>query len=207
MQLTTSFYKTLPWHSVCCFVMAPATDPIPDEIRRQLGAGEQVLWHGRPRQGLLLRQEDAFYIPFSLAWAGLAMRMQAASGRGDPVAGLFLLVGAYITVGRFVADAWVRTRIHYAVTGERILIVSGIFVHTVKSLNLAGLAELRLAERRSGEGTIVFGSERPLPAFGGRWSSLVHGPQLPPPRFEAIPDASTVHALIRNAQRTLCARR
>lgn len=183
--------------------VTPTSDSLPDEIRRQLGAGEGVLWHGHPRRGLLLRSEDAFYIPFSLAWLGLAIRMPGASWPFDPVKILFLAIGCYIAFGRFLVDAWVRTRIWYAVTGERILIVSNVFVHTVKSLNLAGLGELRLAERRSGEGTIVFGPEPPLLAFGRRWAGLARGPQPLAPRFEAIPDARLVHELIRSVQRRL----
>lgn len=176
-------------------------DSLPDEIRRQLGAGEGVLWHGRPRRGWRLRPEDAFTIPFGLAWLGLAARMPGTSWSFDPVRALFLAIGGYIAFGRFLLEAYVRARTWYAVTGERILIVSNAFVHTVKSLNVAGLNELRLSERRSGEGTIVFGPEPPMPAFRRRWAGIACRPQPPAPRFEAIPDARLVHELIRSMQR------
>lgn len=178
-------------------------DSLPDEIRRQLGAGEAVLWHGRPRRGWLLRPEDAFYIPFGLAWLGLAARMPGTSWPFDTIKVLFLAVGCYTAFGRFVVDAYVRARIWYAVTGERILIVSNAFVHTVKSLNVAGLNELRLSERRSGEGMIVFGPEPPTLAFRRRWAGMACGPHLPAPRFEAIPDARLVHELIWTVQRRM----
>jgi hypothetical protein len=178
-------------------------DSLPDEIRRQLGAGEGVLWHGHPRRGWLLRPEDAFAIPFGLAWLGLAVRMPGTSWPFDPVRALFLAIGCYIAFGRFVVDAYVRARTWYAVTGERILIVSHAFVHTVKSLNVAGLDELRLSERRSGEGTIVFGPDSPAQAFRRRWGGIPCRPQPRAPRFEAIPDARRVYESIRGVQRRM----
>jgi hypothetical protein len=179
------------------------SDSLPDAIRRQLGAGEAVLWHGRPRRGLLLRPADAFTIPFGLAWLGLAAWMPGTSWPSNTVKVLFLAVGSYTVFGRFAVDAYARTRIWYAVTGERILIVSTAFVHRVKSLNVAGLSELRLSERRSGEGTIVFGPEPPTLAFRQRCAGIACVTQPPAPRFEAIPDARLVHELVRSVQRRM----
>ena len=52
----------------------PMSSQAPDEIREQLDAGESLLWHARPRRGLVLRAWDAWRIPFSLLWCGITVR-------------------------------------------------------------------------------------------------------------------------------------
>ena len=48
---------------------SPITN-LPAALQRQLAAGEQILWQGKPRQGLMLRSADAYLVPFSLLWCG-----------------------------------------------------------------------------------------------------------------------------------------
>ena len=106
----------------------------------------------------------------------------------------FVLIGLYLIVGRFFHDAWRRGRTTYAVTSERIVIRCG---GSEKSIPLRTLAEFSLRARGDGSGSIQFGSS-PL----GAWSSTGLGwPGWPTlPGFEDIPDARTVHELIRRAQ-------
>ena len=185
------------------------TAPLDEEIRRELAPGEQVLWSGRPRQGLVLRGSDAFAIPFSLLWCGFAIFWEA-SVLNSNAPGFFALwgipfvaVGLYIVVGRFFVEAWQRTRTYYAVTNERALIVSGVFRREVRSLNVRALSDVALSEHRAGAGTIWFG--RPpsslmwfgsMPGWPGTRMALI-------PRFEMIPDARPVFDLIRRAQREM----
>lgn len=175
---------------------------IPDEIRRQLGPGEQVLWHGRPRRGVLLRATDVVALPLALAWLAWLGWVATQLDGGYAVASmpsLLLLLGGCALWARYLVDARTRAATWYGVTGERIIIVSGVFTRSIKSLNLAGLHELRLVERRSGEGTIVFGPEPPTL---WRQRSLAVSLRRPrAPRFDTIPDARNVVMLIRSIQR------
>ena len=103
----------------------------------------------------------------------------------------FVLVGLYLIVGRFFADARQRERTIYAVTSDRIIIISGLLKETIKSLTLRTLPDISLSER--GTGTISFGST-PLPTG---WPSNRSGP----PVLEGIANARSVYETIRKAQK------
>jgi hypothetical protein len=180
---------------------------VAEETRRHLGAGERVLWSGQPRQGIFLRGSDALMIPFSLLWGGFALFWEwTAVHSNAPVFfklwGVpFVLIGVYLVAGRFFIESMQRAKTHYAVTDERILILSGLVGRVAKSLPLRTLSDVSLSERGSGEGTITFGAASAFASifapFGG-WPGM--GSQMGP-RFDSIPGAKGVYDVIRNAQR------
>lgn len=168
-----------------------------------LDRGERQLWAGRPRQGILFRGSDIFMIPFSILWGGFAVFWEATvilSG-GPLLFALFgipfVLMGLYITVGRFVLDARRRANVTYGVTDQRIVIQSGILRPTVKSLELSTLSDVTVQERADGSGTITFGPTHPFATMyaGMAWPGV---PQAT--SFELIPDARRVYDTIRAAQ-------
>jgi Bacterial PH domain len=173
-------------------------------VQFPLNRGEQQLWAGMPRQGVLLRPSDAFMIPFSFLWGGFAVFWELTVIRsGGPAFfalwGIpFIVVGLHITVGRFFLDARRRAHTSYAITSERVIISSGIFTPVTKSLDLRTLSDVTLQERPDGTGTITFGAQHPLAAMyaGTYWPGM---PQTP--SFEMIPDARRVYNLLREAQR------
>ena len=176
------------------------------EISRHLESGEALKWAGLPRQGLLLRGSDAFLIPFSLMWGGFAVFWESrvvTSGApfffmlwGIP----FVLVGLYITVGRFFVDARQRARTFYGLTDKRIVIVSGLVSQSVNSILLKSLSDVTLKERSDRSGTITFGRPHPMASWasGMQWPGMG---QYQPPAFEMIPDAKAVHDQVLEAQR------
>ena len=173
--------------------------------------GEQVLWSGQPRQGLLLLPRDAVLVPLGLMWGGFALFWEAtalrmAHGTLFPLWGLpFLLSGLYIAAGRFVLDAWLRRNLSYAVTDRRVLIRrSGPFPR-VTALGFDQLHEVTLLPGIRGGGTVRFGTQPPLPEPEWSWRGSRNGtlglgawtPALDPaPQFLAIADADTVFALV-----------
>jgi Bacterial PH domain len=173
-------------------------------IQFALDRGERQLWAGMPRQGLVLRPSDALQIPFSLLWAGFAVFWELSVFRsGAPLFFVlwgipFVAVGFFVVIGRFWVDAWRRSRTTYAVTSERVIINSGLFTPTSKSLALRTLSDVTLQERSDGTGTITFGNASPFAAMsaGMSWPGM---PQIP--AFEMISDARRVYSIIREAQR------
>jgi len=169
-----------------------------------LGAGEQLLWRGEPRQGLLLRPTDAAVIPFSLLWGGFAIFWEiSAFTTNAPVFfrlwGIpFVLIGLYFILGRFFMDARLRSSTSYGLTSQRVLIISGLMSRSVKSLNLNMLPEISFTERPDRSGTISFGPSVPLWMNSGfNWPV---GRSTAPPAFEAIPEVRSVYEQIRLAQ-------
>jgi hypothetical protein len=174
-------------------------------LQTELGPNEQLLWSGRPRQGLLLRGSDALLIPFSLLWGGFAVFWEAGVlSSGAPFFFIlwgipFVLIGLYITVGRFFLDAALRAKTFYGVTNQRAIIISGLFSPTIKSLSLRTTSDIALEQYRDGSGTISFGSSAPFAGFyrGMPWPGV--GQRLAP-EFERIPNAKVVYQTIRQAQ-------
>ncbi|HEX8424120.1 MAG TPA: PH domain-containing protein [Pyrinomonadaceae bacterium] len=180
-------------------------------VRAQLESGEQLLWSGQPRQGLVLRPSDAFMIPFSLLWGGFAIFWEVSVIlTGAPVFfwlfGVpFVLIGLHLIFGRFFTDARARTHTFYGLTNDRILITSGKHGRRVQSLSLSTLGDITLDERGDGSGTITFAPANPLGRMGnfGTWPGAGASRGQMTPRFEMIPQARKVYEMIRGAQRRL----
>jgi len=145
-------------------------------------------------------------IPFSLLWGGFAVfwELSALREHGPTFFALwgipFVLAGVYFVIGRFFADAVRRARMYYGLTDQRVLILGILIGRSVKSLDLATLPALQLAERPDRSGTIAFGTYAGnMPEWmAGTWPGA--GSQLPP-RFEMIADARAVYDRIRDAHR------
>ena len=149
---------------------------------------------------------DVFMIPFSLMWGGFAFFWEATVLH-QSVPGFFALwgipfvaMGLYLIVGRFFVDAYRRSRTWYGLTDQRVLIIGGVFGRDVKSLDLATLAALKLAERSDRSGTITFGPYAGnVPEWmGSNWPGA--GGQMPP-RFEMLEDARSIYERVREAQK------
>ena len=175
-----------------------------DVIESELAANEVLVWSGRPPLGLRLRASDAAMIPFSLMWGGFAIFWESSVvAAGAPIFFMlwgipFVLVGLYMIAGRFFVDAEQRRVTTYAVTNERILIVSGIFDRKTTSLDLTAISNLSLTEFGNGGGTITFGQGaflEQVSIWGRRNSAPVQ------PEFFLSDSVRDVYERIREAQR------
>jgi hypothetical protein len=174
-------------------------------LRPLLEPGEELLWSGRPRQGLVLHPHDRFFVPFSFAWAALAgagvflVLFRLPPGRIDAELTaailLFLVVGLSISVGRFAVDMRIRATTAYGVTDRRVLIVSRFPWPKTTSRDLVALAELTVVETSSGRGWISFAaSARGLKPFSGLYNASLRS------RFESIAEPRAVYDLILSAR-------
>lgn len=110
----------------------------------------------------------------------------------------FVLIGLYMTVGRFFLDAKKRANTIYAITPDRIIIKSGIFTKEIKSLNIRTLSDITFNEKSDNSGTITLGAS-------DFKNSMMQGMDWPgvkqPPRLEFIEDVKSVYDKIIELQR------
>lgn len=163
-----------------------------EQLRRFLRPDEHVLWSGEPRRGLVLRPEDAYGIPFGIFWCGFLafwLYQPMKTGKADfSLWGLGILsFGLYFMfIDHFLVDAYRRAHTLYAVTTDRVIIISRVFSDKIVSLAFNQLAPVEIRLKSNGEATIKFGPEE----TGRRGRKVVR------PAFEFIPDGQKVCDLI-----------
>jgi len=194
----------------------PMTAPVALAARRavadQLAPGERLLWEGSPDASHWLYSSDRTLIPFSVYCAGVATLMlvevlvhhQAGRGLEAFLAGLFVLVGAYLLVGRLVVRRWARSRTAYAVTDRRVvaLYLTLRGRSHIRSLWLDPLPPVSKRVHSNGTGSIFIGSFFPMErayANDGSWpgANLIARSNIV---FADIPTPNEAYSLI-TAQR------
>jgi hypothetical protein len=180
---------------------------IADKFFYELNPGEQIVWSGQPQQGLMLRPADVFMIPFSLLWGGFAIfwELGVIFGKAPLFFMLwgipFVLIGFYMIFGRFFVDAAQRSKTYYALTNERVIILSGLFNQNTKTLDLRKLPEININVKNDGKGTITFGASDPMAWMytGGGFPNTRRYNVAP--SFEMIENAKTVYQYIKRLRR------
>ncbi len=155
----------------------------------------------------MLRLADALLIPFSLVWGGFAIfwEVSVVNSRAPFFFSLwgvpFILIGLYLIAGRFFADAYQRQRTFYAVTSERVIIISGFFKDSVKSINVKAVSDISLSEKKRWNRDNHVRSRKPICLVcivRLAWRSATSVAS-----FEGILSARTVYETIRQVQKAV----
>lgn len=199
------------------------------ELDVPLNANEELLWQGKPDQGIILRRSDWLTAALFLPPALFALRSLLVDGNNQSLWSIFVISmiiasSLYATIGRWLLDASIRGGTSYTLTSQRIIIRVGPDADQVASHNLASLSQPRLCElKKDGAGTISF--RRPFPIFDGGLTAftfngidfesegsfrarngrpsanlLERSLSARPPEFRAIPDAAKVYEKIMQAR-------
>lgn len=177
---------------------------VEDILKRELANDENLLWSSQPKQGIVFRGSDFFMIPFSIMWGGFAIAWETTAIIGGApfffwVFGIpFVLLGIYFIFGRFKVDELLRKKTYYGITNKRIIIASGLFSRSIKSLDPKILTDLSLTEKAGGIGTICFGQKNPFFWFDGM--PIPGMEQYTVPKFDLIENARDVYGLIQKVK-------
>ena len=178
------------------------TDVVDDQVARLLRPGERVLWRGRPIPRRFILRGSPLVIPFTIAWFAFAIFWEASvlSSRAPGLFALwgvpFILIGAYITVGRFFVAWREAQRTVYVLTDQRILVAGGAFTTRIQELSLRTLPSPTLDQGVDGVGTITFGPTFPYASWlPAGWPMM----RAMSPSFTTIADASSVFRRIDEA--------
>ena len=172
----------------------------PRELEALLGAGETIVWSGRPAQGIRFRSLDVllipasvFFIAFAVFWETLALRSGAPF---FPLFGIpFVLAGLYMTVGRFLLDAYQRAHTTYVVSDRAAYVVGDAFLATTRTYAPSSLSPLELTLATNGTGTVRFGPRVPNAGLGSNgWSAWMPDQS----QFFGIENATAVYGLLRD---------
>jgi hypothetical protein len=203
--------------------VAPAAEWKQSPIDGLLSPGEKVLWAGKPPQDLLiLNAGDLFLIPFFLFWTGFACFWEAMAIAGlveggmdgpgicMPLFGLpFVAIGFFMLGARFAGDVLVRRSTFYALTGRRVMIVTGRKGRTLVSVPLEKIDNIGLTIHRNGTGTLNFAGGPDvawLRGFTYNTGNTGNGQGNMPPFFDHIREPKKVYDLVMKAQDDLTVR-
>ena len=177
------------------------------EFTGYLREDEQLLWSGKPKLGILFRSSDLFQVPFAAVWLYLVVNDFIMTEQGsfptkiEPMLLLFVAVGLYMLIERFIHEMIQRQYSYYAVTNQRVMVKSGVFTSQVQSTGLRSIVSIQLKERRSGQGSLTFETVSNLARKG--LLNNKSNTQAAPLSFYKIADARQVFALITQAQQRL----
>lgn len=141
---------------------SPFSNPLKQELQKQLDKREQILWADRPKQGILFRASDGCLIPFSLAWGGFTIFWESMVIAMDApifmaLFGIpFVLIGLYLIIGRFFHDMYIRKNMIYGLSEKKIIIKRG---DNLRFVDLFSLSDIQLIEKKDGSGSILFNNK------------------------------------------------
>ena len=160
-------------------------EDIQSELRQHLDNNEKLLWTGQPKKGIVFRTADVLLIPFSVLWCGFAIFWMYMASQSSGVFALFgvpfVIIGLIFVFGRFIIDSKQRENTYYGLTEDRIIIKSGVFSKSVKSLNIRTLSDIEYNEKNDGSGTVSIGPKNPMMIWGNGmnwWPGMKATPQL-----------------------------
>ncbi len=132
-------------------------------IRSELLTDETILWSGQPNKNKIFNLGDIYLIPFSIVWCGFICFWEytvlVSTAYFFALFGLlFVFVGLYLLIGRFIYKNYVRANTYYFITQKRILILKDANSRKLEAEFISAIPCINKNVDSSGRGTIIFGN-------------------------------------------------
>lgn len=170
---------------------------------------EKILWAGQPDPSIVFSPADKFLIPFSLIWGGGSFIGVYTSLRYDAsifsiLFGIpFAFIGLYLIFGRFIYKNWRKRITYYAVTNQRILILTNSSNKHIKAAFISNIPVINKKTHKNNLGTITFGNVLPYySSYNNTGLDFFSSPYMEgPPSFYDIKGAEDVYHLVNELRR------
>jgi hypothetical protein len=165
---------------------------IPDEVERELRAGEKTQWIGHPIPAKFAIKEGTPIFLFGIPWTAFVVFWESMAIKSGslfmPLWGVpFVVVGLYM----LTSPLWEYLRAQrtiYVVSNQRLLILSGLLRRSRRSFAPPDIGSVEVDTDHDGVGSIFFSRERESDGEGG-WKVNKIG-------FKAIPHVRQVEEYI-----------
>lgn len=187
-----------------------------DKLNKELLKGEKILWAGQPETSVLFTKIDVFLVPFSFFWFALALCWEVGVIFFIPeiplrilfgVFGIpFVIIGLYVTFGRFLWKNFTKRNTYYAVTDKRVIIVSDVVYRHVQAEFIDRVPTINKTVRPDGIGTLRFGAVASMVIIAYENTGMDFGTSFHEqnvPTFYDIKNAENVFNLVNEVRSTL----
>lgn len=175
-------------------------DNLRSEVEMELRPDEKLLWVGQPSstryawRALPIFIFGIFFGGFAFFWEFMALVAVGVDGK-DPIAWVFPLFGlpfVLVGTGMLTSPLWMpiyARSIVYAITTERVVMISGYWRRKILSYNPDRLEQIERTQNADGSGDLIF--DREVRYYKGRRSSTM------PIGLFAVPNVRDVENIIR----------
>lgn len=191
-------------------VLSVVTLPRPELFKDELLNNEKIMWIGQPETSVIFTSEDFLPTLFGLIFLilGVVSEMFAAKD-GELLiilfCLLFVIIGIYLLFGRFIQKRYAKKRTYYAVTNQRVLILTHFMSRSLQSKYINKVSDINKIVSKKGIGTIHFGNYPCMTDSMGNnidyKRSFIGFGFDPVPTFYDIKDVDNVYHLINNLRK------
>ena len=148
-----------------------ALGSIPDEVVREMRAGEKTQWVGYPIPTKFAIKEGTTTFLFGIPWTAFVLFWEYNAIKSGPLImqlwGIpFVVIGLYLLTSP-LWEFWRARRTIYVVTNQRLLILNGLLRPSRRSFAPADIGSLEVDVGYNGVGSIIFSREPESDGEGG----------------------------------------